>query len=295
MKFTNLLWLVLVTLSTNIVFAQERNYLKEADKAFSNGNYEIAVKLYRAEYVINGTNVDIKIKKCLDCIADTETAQQAISNGDIERAKEFYNYILERNPSDKAALNYIQSHLIPEWQKDCWIIHLDKDEFLAVQSKTGSNLSYYEASKKASSDNLGNFNDWRLPTCDEMKIIARDQNANIVGTFWCIDQGMHISSSSTYINGRESSIETIHHHQAYDSHSSENIYIEDRWSGTGDTKKPLFTHLFDYLTVRKYKDNDNKINKLNTTQNSQNTSRTKRTKKRSSASSLKVKRKVKKR
>lgn len=147
MKFANILWLVLVALSANSIFAQERNYLKEADKAFSNGNYEIAVKLYRAEYVINGTNVDIKIKKCLDCIADTETAQQAISNGDIERAKEFYNYILERNPSDKVALNYIQSHLIPEWQKDCWIIHLDKDEFLAVQSKTGSNLSYYEASK----------------------------------------------------------------------------------------------------------------------------------------------------
>lgn len=140
---------------------------------------------------------------------------------------------------------------------------------------------------------MGNFNDWRLPTCDEMKIIAHYQNANIVGTFWCIDQGMHISSSSTYINGHESAIETIHHHQAYNSRLSENIDIEDKWSGTGDSKKPLFIHLFDYLTVRKYKDVDNKINKLNTTQNSQNTSRTNRTKKRSSASSIKVKTRVK--
>lgn len=233
--------------------ADNRNYFYEAETAFAEGNYENAAKLYQAEYVMNGTNVETKIKSCLDCIADRESAQRAIEAGDIARAKEFYGYVLKRNPSDKVAYDFVRSHQIPEWQKDCWIIPLDNNEFLAVQKSIGKHMSYDNALAIAVTDSLGGFSDWRLPSVDEMKIISNDSRVKIDGNFWCFDKGTRVSSNSQIVNGVESAIRLMNHHKAYHTRSNEAIEIVDEWQSIGDNKQPLCVHELAFLKVRRHK------------------------------------------
>lgn len=171
MKLAKIWFAIIICLFSFRVFSQGRNYLNDANLAFIEGNYENAFKLYQAEYVLNGTNVEIKIQLCLDCIADKETAEKAAESGNIERAKMFYEYVLERNPNDKLARDFIQSHKIPEWQNDCWIISLGNNEFLAVQKSIGNKMTYENAMDNAKADRLGGFSDWRLPVIDEIDLI----------------------------------------------------------------------------------------------------------------------------
>lgn len=114
--------LVAISIIAIHAFADNPNYYRQAENAFVEGNYENAAKLYQAEYVMNGTNVEAKIKSCLDCIADKKSAQKAIDEGNIERAKEFYGFVLKRNPKDKDALKFLNSESQPSKSREFKII-----------------------------------------------------------------------------------------------------------------------------------------------------------------------------
>lgn len=104
--------LAMLSCLSQAVAAQGRDYIADADSAFRNGKYETAVRFYNAAYVFNNIDVKEQVKICLDCKADIESARKARYEGNVERAKEFYGYVLDNNPSDTEAAGYIEEHRI---------------------------------------------------------------------------------------------------------------------------------------------------------------------------------------
>lgn len=252
--------LVSILFAVLSAYADNPDYYHRAEKAFSEGNYEKAFKLYQAEYVLTGTNVEIKIKMCLDCIADKETAEKAAEAGNIERAKMFYEYVLERNPNDKLARDFIQSHMIPEWQNDCWIISLGNNEFLAVQKSIGEKMTYENAMDNAKANRLGGFSDWRLPVVDEIDLITKDFSVQVSGNYWVLDTKVQVSSSAELHNGNHLKTKISHKHTSSYISKNDCAYVletrevVDEWEKTDNVKKPLSVHELEFLKVRKFKD-----------------------------------------
>lgn len=96
---------VLLPISVN---AQERNYLLEAEQAFQRCEYFKAAELYRAAYVIKGIKTDVKRNSCIECAEAQRNAREQKSLGNNEAAGIWFNRILEINPKDTEALNFIK-------------------------------------------------------------------------------------------------------------------------------------------------------------------------------------------
>lgn len=88
-------------------FAQDRDYSLEANQAFQRCEYAKAAELYRAAYVINGIETGINRKSCMKCAEAQRNAREQKSLGNNEAAMMWYKRLLEYNPKDVEAKNFL--------------------------------------------------------------------------------------------------------------------------------------------------------------------------------------------
>ena len=98
------IFIIFIAAST---FAENRDYSLEANQAFQRCEYAKAAELYRAAYVINGIETDINRRSCIECAEAQRNAREQKSYGNNEAAMIWYKRILEYNPNDTEAKNFI--------------------------------------------------------------------------------------------------------------------------------------------------------------------------------------------
>lgn len=259
---------VVFTILSIMSNAQDRNYFLDAEQAFQKSEYAKAAELYRASFVITGIDTDTKQKICKECVEAQRNARERKNASDIEAAKGWYEKLLDFNPDDAEASAFIQAHSIPEWQRDCWIIHLDKDEYLAVQKNVGKRLTYEAAVAAADGDTLGGLSEWHLPTVDELKAICKKVYFDEGNDFWCADKGTkknivyNITNNIVYANGVMKSSDTSaatkeisYSHQTFSPSTGRVNEVEDKYKATNDNERaiPITVNKYAFLKVRKLK------------------------------------------
>lgn len=95
---------------STIVNAQERNYYADAEKAFANANYSDAASLYNAAYVIMNQDMSAKKTIALECDKLQSQARKAAQENNIDKAIQTYRLLLEKNPNDKEATEYVAKY-----------------------------------------------------------------------------------------------------------------------------------------------------------------------------------------
>ncbi len=98
---------VVTLLLTIIAVAQERNYYVEAEQAFQRCEYTKAANLCKIAYAMNGRNTSAKQKLSSECAETQRNAREQKGLGNNEAAMMWYKRILEYNPRDIEAKNFI--------------------------------------------------------------------------------------------------------------------------------------------------------------------------------------------
>lgn len=116
-----------------------------------------------------------------------QKAYSALEEGKIEVAQSSYN--IYKKMTGKTDLDFetlIKDADVNAWKSSCHIIDCGNGKYLAVQ-KIGSSqvkLSYEAAMNRCKSSRLGGFNDWRLPTSDELSIVVSTITLPLNGFYW---------------------------------------------------------------------------------------------------------------
>lgn len=116
-----------------------------------------------------------------------QKAYSALEEGKIEVAQSSYN--IYKKMTGKTDLDFetlIKDADVNAWKKLCYIIDCGNGKYLAVQ-KTDSlqtKLTYEAAMNRCKSSRIGGFNDWRLPTADELHTILATIDLPIKGFYW---------------------------------------------------------------------------------------------------------------
>ena len=100
---------ILSLLAWNVV-AQERDYAADARRAFEEGRYADAVKLYDAAYVFDGKDYSPEKETASQCLTKMLEAIAAVNVNQVEDAVAAYKFVLSKNPKDPVALEYVRIH-----------------------------------------------------------------------------------------------------------------------------------------------------------------------------------------
>lgn len=116
-----------------------------------------------------------------------QKAYSALEEGKIEVAQSFYN--VYKKMTEKTDLDFetlIKDADVNAWKSSCYIIDYGNGKYIAVQKIDSSQvkLSYEAAMNRCKSSRLGGFNDWRLPTLDELHTVLSTINLPIKGFYW---------------------------------------------------------------------------------------------------------------
>ena len=92
------------------VVAQERDYAADARRAFEEGRYADAVKLYDAAYVFDGKDYSSEKETASQCLTKMLEAIAAVNVNQVEDAVAAYKFVLSKNPKDPVASEYVRMH-----------------------------------------------------------------------------------------------------------------------------------------------------------------------------------------
>ena len=92
------------------VVAQERDYAADARRAFEEGRYADAVKLYDAAYVFDGKDYSPEKETASQCLTKMLEAIAAVNVNQVEDAVAAYKFVLSKNPKDPMASEYVRMH-----------------------------------------------------------------------------------------------------------------------------------------------------------------------------------------
>lgn len=194
-----------------------------------------------------------------------QKAYSALEEGKIEVAQSSYNiYKKMTGKSDLDFETLIKDADVNDWKKLCYIIDCGNGKYLAVQ-KTDSlqtKLTYESAKNRCQSSRVGGFNDWRLPTPYELRIIISTIDLPIQGFYWTLalydypnkkvfDGGATYTSRWMVIHNSGEEYDIIFKVVKYaDSITSSEVYINDRRIGTRQESAPKYN----YITIREFAD-----------------------------------------
>lgn len=205
MKTISILWLVLVAVSTNPVFAKERNYLKEAEIAFKNGNYKDAGELYRAAYVVDGIDTKNKRILCAECQKHITQLQKYQEQGDMENVALTMKLLLKLNPEDRNAKTFLKNYVpsttdiaIPFASGYIEKVFIDNAEhfLLFYINPEMTEMTYPDAIKVCNELKAGNGSGWRLPAADELQYYFRDYPSEKGTFYWVGYKGVLLNDKS---------------------------------------------------------------------------------------------------
>lgn len=116
-----------------------------------------------------------------------QKAYSALEEGKIEVAQSFYN--VYKKMTEKTDLDFetlIKDADVNAWKSSCYIIDCGNGKYIAVQKIDSSQvkLSYEAAMNRCKSSRLGGFNDWRLPTSDELSIVVSTITLPLNSFYW---------------------------------------------------------------------------------------------------------------
>lgn len=119
-----------------------------------------------------------------------QKAYSALEEGEIEIAQSSYN--VYKKMTGKTDLDFetlIKDADVNAWKSSCHIIDCGNGKYLAVQKidSLQVKLSYQAALNRCKSSRLGGFNDWRLPTYDELSIVVSNITLPLIGFYWTSD------------------------------------------------------------------------------------------------------------
>ena len=92
------------------VGAQERDFAADARRAFEEGRYADAVKLYGAVYIQDGKDCSSEKDAASQCMDKIKEAAIAASANLVDEAVAAYKFVLSKNPKDPVALEYVRKH-----------------------------------------------------------------------------------------------------------------------------------------------------------------------------------------
>ena len=92
------------------VVAQERDYAADARRAFEEGRYADAVKLYDAAYIQDGKDYSPEKETASQCLTKMLEAIAAVNVNQVEDAVAAYKFVLSKNPKDPVASEYVRMH-----------------------------------------------------------------------------------------------------------------------------------------------------------------------------------------
>lgn len=116
-----------------------------------------------------------------------QKAYSALEEGNVEAAQAYYNVykkITEKTDTDFEVI--LKDADVNAWKSSCYIIDCGNGEYIAVQKIDSSQveLSYEAAMNRCKSSRLGGFNDWRLPTYDELSIVVSNITLPLNSFYW---------------------------------------------------------------------------------------------------------------
>ena len=86
------------------LFANDRDYLKEANVCFDKGDYKCAIQMYNAYREFDGRqNVSAQIQKADDCSKNLMMADEYFNDKEWAKARDRYKMVLDKNPKDPHA------------------------------------------------------------------------------------------------------------------------------------------------------------------------------------------------
>lgn len=99
-----------------------------------------------------------------------QSAYTALEEGKIEVAQSSYNIYKKMTGITNSDFEILLKDKIDnDWTKSCYIIDLEDGYSLAVQKKSSiGKLNYEDANTFCESNRFGGYNDWRLPTKNEL-------------------------------------------------------------------------------------------------------------------------------
>ena len=116
-----------------------------------------------------------------------QLAYKHLKEGNTEKAQKAYDvYRKLSGYIDSVVEDALEAVLKNDWKYQCDIIDLGNREFLAVQKIDPSQVKLLQddAKTRCESNRLGGFNDWRLPSYEELNTILSMLNIPINSFFW---------------------------------------------------------------------------------------------------------------
>ncbi len=101
---------VLALAIASIAVAQEHNYYVEAEQAFQRSEYAKAANLYKIAYAMTGRDTSAKQKLSGECAEAQKDARDQKNARNIEQAKVLFERLLEKNPNDAEAKDFISKY-----------------------------------------------------------------------------------------------------------------------------------------------------------------------------------------
>lgn len=144
-----------------------------------------------------------------------QNAYKHLEDGNIESAKKVYSVYKQLTGKAVVVFEELFKKTEVDWKQSCYTINLGDGYELAIQKIDADQrpLSWTNANATCAAQRLGAFNDWRLPTKEEMQIIFANINlpSELVLSaddqyyfYWISTQGTAITkanSVSTFSSG----------------------------------------------------------------------------------------------
>lgn len=231
---------VILFLST--LFISHLSYgqsLTDADRLFQIGKYADAQKAYQTAIAkgINENEAQTKAIACKECIDLHNKAINAERAGKKDEVRIYYRQLLELNPADPEANEYLNANEKKGLSRYVKEVILDDQAIMKCYiDPNASDMSYLEAKAYCNQLNVGGETGWELPTMDDL-LMYFDDYPSEKGTFiWVGPKGVIINGkqSDYYDQGRTRYAPCINGSQLvvypYEVNSQEQLV-------SGDTKR----------------------------------------------------------
>ncbi len=177
------IWLLLlILLGGTLGNAQNNSYLVKANEAFEKCEYEKALKLYSAEYILTGENTSEMQGRSKKCQSLQQHARYLVSRGENSSACNVYESLLSLNPSDNEAKEFLKmnsayfgNNASKYSSNNIEIVKMDDGkQLLCYVDPNLAEMTYKEAAGFCNRLNAGGETGWRLPTMDELMLYYYD-------------------------------------------------------------------------------------------------------------------------
>ena len=117
-----------------------------------------------------------------------QKAYSALEEGNVKAAQAYYSLYKRTTEETDTDFEVIlkDAESKDAWKSSCYIIDCGNGEYIAVQKIDSSQvkLSYEAAMNRCKSSRLGGFNDWRMPTSDELSIVVSTITLPLNSFYW---------------------------------------------------------------------------------------------------------------